>query len=378
MTELTNINEQDIDQIYPDFTDWVIPTDISLNRDEFLLRWKTINRIFISNEIDDIEIEFIDNLIISSLGHMQLIPDALDTLRSEMRKDDIMFPSIQGSRDEELKVLSSYCLRLLIDTDLFDDVSCSQNVTKILSASLNGIKSYKGGIDLVDFAKNKSFEYARTLRDRSSITAPTLLFQFDSKNQIALEKLDDKNPVDMNSNKAAILAISNELKSQLSNANLEMETHVKQINTENKKIVEELEILWFVNLCWCDTFDTNYSNLSVFIRIFEFASALSLRSHLNVELPSVKALSNKVGIVSQNINFREWVTDVLKDHPNAIDKYEDELSELTPCLYAIKLAKQGRWFNKWKEHIGLESSFEIDSLELTQQIYRELLVLGWS
>ncbi len=377
MSELTAADEQETIDIYPDFVDWVTPTDISLSRDEFQLRWKTIHRIFIDQERDEINNEFIDHLIISSLGHMDLRPEALDTLRSKMRIDDVMFPNTQGSRDEELKVLSSYCLRLLIDNDLYTDLSCSQNVTKILSASLNGIKSYKGGIDLVNLAKNNSFKYTRTIRDRSSIEAPGLSFQFESNTTSALKMLDNENDSNMEYNKTAILTVASELSRQLSAATRHMKNYVAKVNTENKKIAEEQEILWFVNLCWSDKFDTNYTNLSVFIRIFEFASDLSSRTHLNVELPSVKALSNKVGIEPQKIKFREWVAGVLQEYTIAIDEYEDEISELTPCLYAIKLAKQGNWFNKWKEHIGLESNFEIDSLELTQQIYREQLVIGW-
>lgn len=378
MTEEASINQQEVVDVYPDFVDWITPTDISLDRDGLKLRWQTIHRVFIDEDRDDIDNIWVDELIVSALGFMQSRPEALDNLREKMRADDIMFPGNRGSRDEELKVLSSYCLRLLIDNDLCNDDYCSRTTTKILSASLNGTKSYKGGIDLIELAKSNSFEYARKLRERTNLVSPLFSFRFSTNTNSALENLDENISADMSYNKTAILAVVNELERQLNAATSRMKTHVENINTENRRVAEEQEILWFVNLGWSDKFDTNYSNLSEDVRIFDFANALCSRTHLNVELPSVKALAGKIGIESQNIHFRKWVEAVANDYPEAIDEYEGDVSELTPCFYAIKLAIQGSWYKKWKEHIGLDSNFELDSLELTQQIYREFLVLGWS
>lgn len=368
-----NLSQQEVSEIYPDFVDWVTPTDISLNREELAFRWQTINRVFIDEDGDSIDTALVDDLIISALGFMQSKPSALDKIRDEIRKDDIMFPGGRGSRDEELKVLSSYSLRLLIDDSLYDDSFSAKNATKILSASLNGIKSYKGGIDLVDFTKNKCFNYARELRERIDLKSPSFSFKFSLETEEILEEIENTAP-----NSTAILAVSKELRQQLNTANMRMISHVEALNTENEKAAEEQEILWFITLGWSENFDTHYSELLTPLRIFDFANALSSRTHLNVELPSLKALANKVGIESEVINFRVWVETVISEYPKAIDECQGEPSELTPCLYAIKLASQGHWYNKWNENIGLDNKFEINSLELAQQIYREFLVLRWS
>lgn len=197
--------------------------------------------------------------------------------------------------------------------------------------------------------------------------------KYSPATDVCLKELESYQPTS-----EAILTVFAEFKRQLQSANTSMISHVKALNTENEKAAEEQEILWFITLGWSEEFDTHYSKLSTPLRIFDFAHALSLRTRLNVELPSLKALTNKIGIESEIINFREWVQTIISEYPTAIDKFKGEPSELTPCLYAIKLASQGTWYKKWNGNIGLDNKFEINSLELAQQIYREFLVLRWS
>ncbi|ELI0634455.1 hypothetical protein Q8344_002082 [Vibrio harveyi] len=359
--------------IKPDFSEYMAPTQLGLDRDSFVLRWKTLHRLFIESETD--VDDWLNDLIVSALGVMSDNPNATERLRNEIRSDDPVFPGGLESNLEELKHLSTYALRLISDDDYWPRSKCSVAATKILAASFNGLREYKGGQDLSDYVDKMNFNYVRQLRDLTSLSAPSCHFVFVDSNKEALDVLnDDSAAPSITVVKDAVVALENELKHQLSSAQGRLKIFTDALNDAQAIATEELEALWFINLGWSDVFDTSYDDLSLEIRIFDAALSLADRTELNSELPSIKALGHKLGISHESVSFREWIEEVsTKDW----DIDFDEASELTPCLLAIKYAQNGSWYKKWKDSIGIDSKFGISGLDLLKQVYRELLVLRW-
>jgi hypothetical protein len=154
----------------PDFPDWITPTDLSKNRQDVLLRWKTIERIFVEqSDYEIIDEEWTNALLLSAITGTIKDSCFLDKLHKELKTDDFMYPSSPLDSEEEIRVLSSYCLSLLTDSRYFDDEYASQLTTKILSASFNGLRTFKGGISLYDTVLRNSFNYCRKLREKPSL-----------------------------------------------------------------------------------------------------------------------------------------------------------------------------------------------------------------
>ncbi|MDE1225100.1 hypothetical protein MCT03_12655 [Vibrio aestuarianus] len=358
--------------IKSDFSEYMAPTQLVTDRTSFVLRWNTLHRLFIEKEVD--VYEWLDDLIASALGVMSDNPEVTEKLRNEIRVDDPVFPGGSESNLEELKHLSTYALRLISDDEYWPQSQCSVVATKILAASFSGLRDYKGGQDLSDYVDKMNFNYVRELRDISSLSAPTCYFSFSESNKEALDVLNDGSVASITTVQDAVVALEGELKRQLSIAQNKLRTFTSSLNNAQAIATEELEALWFINLGWSDVFDASYEDLSLETKIFDAALSLADRTKLDSELPSLKALGHKLGISKESISFRKWIEEVsTKDW----DIDFDEASELTPCLLAIKYAKNGNWYKRWKDSIGIDSKFDISGLDLLLQVYRELLVLRW-
>lgn len=362
------------ENIYPDFSSWIVPNNISLDREEFKLRWKTISRLFISEKNLNIENSWVENLIKSALGYDKLEPEILEGLKEEIRVDDDFF---NINNNEEIKVLSSYALRLLIDDEIHNNYYCSPITIQILAASLDSMKKYKGGNDLFDFTLNKSFHYTRELRKRTEYNKINKISKLSDSYNETIESLKENEDVDFDVIENVLSELTSELLNQISNINNEFDEYIKESNFKNNQLSEEQEILWLITISWSDKLNSHYSDLSESVKIIDFTKSISDHTYIRAELPSIKALASKVGIIKNNISFRNFVQDSSLVYSDLINEYDNVISVLTPCLYAIKLSNQGSWYKKWKEDIGIDSNFEIDTLNLTQQIYREFLVLKW-
>ncbi|HIF6025280.1 TPA: GTPase-associated system all-helical protein GASH [Vibrio parahaemolyticus] len=363
-TELPLINS--------DFSEYMAPTQLVSDRESFVLRWKTLHRLFIEREID--VDDWLDDLIASALGVMSDNPEVTEKLRNEIRADDPVFPGGLESNLEELKHLSTYALRLISDKKYWPQSRCSVAATKILAASFNRLRDYKGGRDLSDYVDKMNFNYVRDLRDLSSLSAPSCHFSFSDSNKEALDVLKGDTTASITDVQDAVVALEKELNRQLSSAQTRLKTFTDRLNDAQAIATEELEALWFINLGWSDVFDTSYDDLSLETKIFDAALSLADRTELDSELPSLKALGHKLGVSNESVSFREWIEEV-SNKDWEIDF--DEASELTPCLLAIKYAQNGNWYKRWKDSIGIDSKFDISVLDLLQQVYRELLVLRW-
>ncbi|MGI2192711.1 hypothetical protein ACRN9V_14830 [Shewanella baltica] len=368
----------DPSKILPDFLNWIKPITLSKNRDDVLLRWKTIDRIFIEqNDSEIINSQWINNLILSALSDAPVEPEELETLRAEFKKDDFMYPSSSLDVEEELRVLSSYCLSLIADDDYFNSENSAMNTTKILSASFNGLRSFKGGVCLYNLLSHYSFHYSRSQREKPKLSPPSFIFKkskgfSDSSTQLTSSPAH----VPYIGNFAENL--SKELDIQLSAATNSMSIYVRNANKIISILEEEQEVLWLVNLSWNEDFDISYDSMEMDRKILLLPLHLKDKTKILAELPSVKAIARKIGVKDEEIEFRDWVEKCQNDLPKSIINVLDKSSEITPVLLALKLATDGGWYKKWKSLIGIDSKFKINSLALTLQLYREFLTIEWS
>ncbi len=368
----------DPSRILPDFLNWIKPIKLSQSRDDVLLRWQTIDRIFVGQaDCEIINDQWINNLILSALSDAPVELDVLETLRAELKKDDFMYPSSSLDVKEELRVLSSYCLSLIADDDYFDCDSAAMVTTKILSASFNGLRSFKGGECLYDLLSHYSFHYSRSQREKPELTSPSLYFK---KSTAFVESVTQLKTSPHNPPYIADFAenLSKELDRQLVCANASMSNYVKETNKVISILEEEKEVLWLVNLSWNDELDVSYKSMEVEKKILLLSCHLKDKTKVLAELPSIKAVARKVGVEDTEVDFRNWVDQNLKVLPKSMNDILDKASEITPVLLGLKLASDGNWYKKWKSLIGIDSKITINSLELTLQLYRELLTIEWS
>jgi hypothetical protein len=367
----------DPSRILPNFLDWIKPIQLSENREDVLRRWKTIERIFIDSDNNtDIDDQWINNLILSALSDAPIKPEVLEHLRVELKKDDFMYASSPLSVEEELRVLSSYCLSLIADDKYFDNDSAVIETTKILSASLNGLRSFKGGGSLYNLLSHYSFHYSRNQRIKPDLKSPTLYYNKSTEYQASSTQLETnaQNPAFMSD---FITHLSKNLDRQLSNASNAMSNYVTKSNKVIRILEEEQEILWLVNLSWNDEVDSSYESIERDKKILLLSLELKNKTKIFAELPSIKAIARKIGVEDTEIVFREWIDKNVKDLPKAISSVFDKASEITPVLLGLKLASDGSWYKKWNSLIGIDSKITINSLDLTLQVYRELLTIEW-
>lgn len=372
MSDETTVAQDEDLTILPDFSDWIGKTQLSKDRENVRRRWKTIERLFLKNQ-DDIEYEFMDSLILSSLTHL-VDTTQLNNLRQEIKKDDFMFPNAEDSNLEELQALSVYSLRLLCDRDTSvlnknDSISLT---TQILSTSFGGTRSFVGGVELFSFVKGLAFDATREQRKFKHVQAPKFILDSDKATKEALSTLDENAATAPQ----AIQQLNKEMQRQLRTVQTNMTKYVNSVNEQTKIAEEELEILWFADFSWCEACDVSYNDLSEFDRIVYCALELMNKTKFTSELPSVKAIANKVGVASSNITYKEWVEAVAKNVPIGLNEYIENASLFTPALYGVKLACNGNWLNSWKTSIGLDYNLELSAQDFVLQLYRELLVIN--
>ncbi|WP_283710625.1 GTPase-associated system all-helical protein GASH [Pseudoalteromonas prydzensis] len=358
-----------------EFIELVRPIKLSDSREDVLRRWKTISRIFVEQEDAKILTEnVINDLISSSIDKNKISEDKLKFLHQEFTLDDFMYPKTPFDVEEEIRVLSSYCLLILTDNNHFSIDFVSKITTNLLSASLGGLLKFKGSYDFETTLNNKVFEYTREQRSKNVLPTPVLKYQSLKRTTEAKEKFDD-NPQDVATISEYISSLHYELGNQLIKANQSITNYANQVNKVTDIMDEELEILWMVNLRWCDYKDISFDDLTNIEKIIYLAYQLSEKTYRSAELPSVKAIANMTGIENENVTLRDFI-DSNHHHIEELVDFS-HISDITPILFGIKLASEGSWASKWKNEIGLDSKTTINSFDLTIQLYREFLTIGW-
>ncbi|CAH1522133.1 conserved hypothetical protein [Vibrio owensii] len=376
MTDVAMVDNEVCPSPNPDFADWMSSVQVGLNRDNFQLRWNTIHRLFIGLE-GDLDEGWVYELLKIALGSFKNNPEFADRLCTELKKDDSMFSNSGGQKSEELQVLASYSLKLLLDDSIWDEAFICNNMLKIQGASLSNRKGFKGGVDLLSYVSEKRFKLSRTFRQKMSIESASSNFKKSEEFETEFQTLEDTGP-NATYNKNALLALKAEFLSQLTSTNKSLKRQAKCINTEISKLAEEQEVLWLASIGWSEHYDKPYNELSLEPKMLSIAVSLVDRTLMNAELPSVKGVAAKLGVESRDVRFSDWVENLIKCEIKYLDHYLSDVDELTPVLLSLKLASNGNWKTKWKELVGIDYNFQICSRDLTLQLYRELLIVKWS
>ncbi|USD41245.1 hypothetical protein J4N42_00495 [Vibrio sp. SCSIO 43135] len=359
-----------------DFADWMSSVQVGLDRDNFQLRWNTIYRLFIDSE-GDLDDSWVYELLKLALGNLKNNPEFAERLCSELKKDDVMFSNSGGQKDEELQVLASYSLKLLLDDSIWDEDFVCTNIVKIQGASLSNRKRFKGGVDLLSYVSEKRFNLCRMRRKKQHIRGACSHFKKSEEFEKEFQTLEDSGP-HATYNKNALLALKKELFSQLSSTNSSLTRQATRINAELNKLAEEQEVLWLASIGWSEHYDKPYNELSLEKKMLSIAISLAERTLMYVELPSVKGVAAKLGVESRDVQFSDWVENFTNNEFEHLDEYLSEIDELTPILLSLKLSSDGKWKTKWRELTGVDYNFQICSRDLTLQLYRELLIVKWS
>ncbi|EKF9518780.1 TPA: hypothetical protein RSW70_003343 [Vibrio cholerae] len=376
MTDVT-VLEDEVNLPNTDFADWMSSVQVGLDRDNFQLRWNTINRLFLVETEDDIDSSWVSYLLTLALANLKSSPELAERFVLELKKEDLMFSNSGGKRDEELQVLASYALKLLIDNSVYGDDFVSHNLTLIQGASLSNNRKFKGGIDLLSIVAAERFKLSRELRKRKPVVRAHSNFKKSEEFEREFKTLEDA-AGNVTYNRNALLALKKEIESQLYNTNASLGRLTKSIDLEINKLAEEQEVLWLTTVGWSELHDKPFSELELGQRILSSAIDLAERTLIVSELPSIKGVAAKLGVEATEIKFSDWVEEISKNEFVYLTKYISDSSELTPVLLALDLASKGNWKTKWKNSIGVDSSFKICGRELVLQLYRELLIIKWS
>ncbi|MFS1947252.1 GTPase-associated system all-helical protein GASH [Vibrio lentus] len=375
MTDVA-VLDNEVNLPHPDFSDWMSSITIGLDRDNFQLRWDTIHRLFI-NVDDDLEETWVSSLVQLALGNLEKNPDLAERLCNELKQDDVMFSNSSGQKNEELQVIASYALKLLLDRTVWDKDFVAQNLVQIQSASLNSKKAFKGGVDLLSLVAAEQFKSSRELRKKKSIKRAHSFYKKSQSFESEFKTLEDTGP-NASYNKNALLELKEEVFSQLEYTNNSLGTSADTINLEICKLSEEQEVLWLATIGWSDYYEVSFSELEYEQRILSSAIELAERTLILAELPSVKGVAARLGVEAKEIPFSDWVSKIAENDADYLINYLSNSNELTPVLFAVHLANSGNWKNKWKETIGIDYNFEICGRDLVLQLYRELLTIKWS
>lgn len=375
MTDVA-VLDNEINLPHPDFSDWMSSITIGLDRDNFQLRWDTIHRLFINLD-DDLDETWVSSLIQLALGNLEKNPDLAERLCNELKQDDVMFSNSSGQKNEELQVIASYALKLLLDSSAWDNDFVSQNLVQIQSASLNSKKAFKGGVDLLSLVATERFNISRELRKKKNIKRANSSYKERQSFKSEFKTLEDTGP-NVSYNKNALLELKEEVFLQLKYTNNSLAASARSIDLEICKLSEEQEVLWLTTIGWSDYYEVSFSELEYERRILSSAVELAERTLILAELPSVKGIAARLGVEAKEIPFSEWVIKIAENDADYLTNYIANSSELTPVLFAIHLASSGNWKNKWKEAVGVDYNFEICGRDLVLQLYRELLTIKWA
>ncbi|WP_281947334.1 GTPase-associated system all-helical protein GASH [Vibrio parahaemolyticus] len=375
MTDVTVV-ENEVSLPYTDFADWMSSVQVGLDRENFQLRWNTINRLFIDIE-DDLDSSWVTYLLTLALANLKSSPELAERFILELKKEDLMFSNSGGKRNEELRVLASYALKLLIDSSIYDNDFVSRNLTLIQGASLSNKRKFKGGVDLLSIVAAERFKLSRELRKRKPVVRAYSNFKKSEEFESEFKALEDA-AGNVTFNRNALLALKKEFVSQLVNTNNSLGELKTSIDLELNKLAEEQEVLWLTTVGWSELHDKSFSELALGQRILSSAISLAERTLILSELPSIKGVAAKLGIEATEIQFSDWVEEISKNEIAYLTKYISDSGELTPVLFALDLASKGNWKSNWKDSIGVDYNFKICGRELVVQLYRELLIIKWS
>ena len=375
MTDVA-VLENEMSSPHSDFSDWMSSVTVGLDRDNFQLRWNTVSRLFIDTE-EDLDSSWVCNLLKLALGNLKKNPELAERLCSELKKDDVMFSNSCGKRNEELQVLASYALKLLLDDTVWNNNFVSNNLVLIQSASLNNKKVFKGGIDLLSLVAAKRFKLSRELRKKNPIKRPCSFYKVSANFESEFKTLEDTG-AHAAYNRNALLALKQEFLIQLTNTNSSLKKSAETIDLEINKLSEEQEILWLTTIGWSEYYEKSFNELEYEQRVLSSAIELAERTLIFAELPSVKGVAAKLGVETKEILFSDWISKIVENDIDQLRKYISESSELTPVLFAVYLANSGNWKSKWKEAVGIDYNLKICGRELVLQLYRELLTIKWS
>lgn len=376
MTDAT-LEENEVTQPNADFADWMSSIQVGLDRENFQLRWNTIYRLFINSEDDEVDSSWVTDLLTLALGNLSSNPELADRFALELKNEDVMFSNSGGKKNEELQVLASYALKLLIDNSLYEDEFVSHNLTLIQGASLSNKRKFKGGIDLLSIVAAERFKNSRELRKRKPVKRAFTNFKKSEEFDSEFKTLEDYG-ANANYNRTALLALKKELLSQLRNTNNTFVIAKESIDQELNKLAEEQEVLWLTTIGWSELQDKPFSELEQGQRIYSCAINLAERTLISCELPSTKGVAAKLGIEATDILFSGWVEEISQSEMTYLTEFTCKSNELTPVLFALELASKGHWKTKWKDSIGIDCNFKISGRELAVQLYRELLTIKWS
>lgn len=293
MTDSTIAQNQIDSKPFDDFSDWLVPTIVGTTREEYPFRWKTMERLFITSCLEDEQLGiWLSNLITASVETSNAPPDVLIRLRAEIKADDPMYSNSSDKGVEEARNLASYGLRLILDDEIWQTEICSVVATKILAASFDGMRTFKGGVDLYTLAKDTNHRLVRSLRDKKCVSVSKLsLLEFSKSLEENISRLTDENEaVDTDDIKDISLILVKSVKSQINKINELSAALSSNVQKENNKTAEELEVLWFVTTAWSEILEKPYSDLSTTQKVVDFAVSLSNRTYIQAELPSLQAL----------------------------------------------------------------------------------------
>ncbi|EKO3859353.1 hypothetical protein JE958_003962 [Vibrio harveyi] len=375
MTDIAMV-ENEVSTPKADFADWMSSVQIGLDRENFQLRWNTISRLFIEPE-DACDESWVTELLKIALGDLKKRPELAERFCSELKTEDVMFSNSTGQKNEELQVLASYSLKLLLDESILEPDFVTTNLVAINGASLSNRRKFKGGVDLLPLVAEQQFKLTRTIRLKNPITNASSNFKKSEEFEKEFQTLEDT-AAHATYNRNALLALKKEFVSQLSKTNNSLKRQTNSINRELSKLSEEQEVLWLTSVGWSEHYDKPYNEVGFEFRIPSVATSLAERTFMKAELPSVKGVAAKLGVDSQEVQFSSWVEVIVNSDISYLNLYLSDVDELTPVLLALKLASNGSWKTKWKELIGAEYDFQICCRELTLQLYRELLTVKWA
>ncbi|GAB3956361.1 hypothetical protein GCM10028805_45980 [Spirosoma harenae] len=294
---------------------------------------------------------------------------------NEFKKQDSSFPLQEN--EHLIHVLAACTLGAKLD--LISETSDALALA-ILTSNFLGQFSIQSKIPIFDKAKiyiKKESVRFREVEDEELIDSDEI--EFDSISIISkedtLEDSDFKKPIgDLNE-------VIQLLVSQVNTITKEIVNHQKI----NKNLLEEVNILWWVFGESSNLFEKRFKEVGIlpmiFVAPFEISEFIEQSpGHLatNVIIDKVLKLAQNKDKAYPNVSLLEVVNSLPENIRKHIDiKDFDELLVFTPSLLGIKKSLQVEEGENWdsiykKSSLGADSKKKLGSLELSEQIYREL------
>lgn len=279
--------------------------------------------------------------------------------------------------DEEASLLAGAALAIVLNEK---DTIAAKAAALVTGASCAKLRKLKQPMDLVGLALNAQNYLAETARRRPQLEQQRLVNpQIDIT--ASLNAIEDD---DIGTVRTAIEALASASRQTLTSMATRQRLFESAVQGYVKVQDEELDILWWLQGGRCTRFDLLFDEVQAEYRPIVFAVELaaltkvlpgptafpSLLSRAGVDDAVLLSISAAVQGISQ-----EWLVRVLPE-----DKAGKVSATTTPILEAVRRRQeadgQDTWVPVWGTVTGIDPMAQLPGRQLSELLYRELLLVA--